>query len=180
MVDEVTQEGYLPEPLPEGQSPSGADDLEQEQVSPDSLIEPENLSAEKNLELTKAIDRINELKQLVADKDEQLSALEQAKAGIEEKAASISSSLSEAITAYKGLVIQLNPEVLEELITGESIETVNESLSQAKALLSRVREGVEAQISLTRVPSGAPGRMAPNFSALSPREKIQYAIGRTK
>ena len=180
MADEVTQEGYLPELLPEGQSPSGAGDLEYKPVSPDSTIDPESLSAGKDLGLVEAIDRINELEQLVVDKDEQLSALKQAEADYEERVADISSSLSEAVAAYKDLVVQSNPEVLEELIAGDSIGTVNESLIQAKALLSRVREGVEAQISLTRVPSGSPGRMAPDFSSLSPREKIQYAIGKTK
>ena len=180
MVDEVNRKEYLPELLSEGQGPQGASDLEQEQVSQDDISEPEGLSAEKKEELVETIDRINELEQLVAGKDEQLSALKQAEAEFEARVVNIGNSLSEAVAAYKDLVVQSNPEVLAELITGDSIEAVNESVSQAKALLSRVREGVEAQILLTRVPSGAPGRIAPDFSALSPREKIQYAIGKTK
>ena len=179
-MDEVTRKEHLPELLLEGQGPPGASDLEQEQVSRDDIIEPESLSAEKNEELAEAIDRINELEQQVAGKDEQLSVLKQAEADFEERMANISSSLSEAVAAYKDLVVQSTPEVLEELITGDSIEAVNESVNQAKALVSRVREGVEAQISLIKVPSGAPGRIAPDFSGLSPREKIQYAIGKTK
>ena len=180
LVDEVNRKEYLPELLSEGQGPQGASDLEQEQVSQDDISEPEGMSAEKKEELVETIDRINELEQLVAGKDEQLSALKQAEAEFEARVVNIGNSLSEAVAAYKDLVVQSNPEVLAELITGDSIEAVNESVSQAKALLSRVREGVEAQILLTRVPSGAPGRIAPDFSALSPREKIQYAIGKTK
>ncbi|UCH43491.1 MAG: hypothetical protein JSW16_02815 [Dehalococcoidales bacterium] len=179
MADEVSQKEHLAETTLEYRGLSEAGGLEREPVSRDDTVEPEGLSVDKDVQLAEAIDRISELEQLVTDKDEQISVLKQAETGYEERLAEISDSLSEAIAAYKGLVIQSNPEILEELVAGDSIKTVNESLSRAKALLSRVREGVEAQISLTRVPSGSPGRATPDFSALSPREKIQYAIGKT-
>ena len=50
-------------------------------------------------------------------------------------------------------------------------------VEKAKALVSRVKQGVEAEVSLAKVPAGAPERTLPDLSALSPREKIQYAIG---
>ena len=49
-----------------------------------------------------------------------------------------------------------------------------------KALVTKVKQGLEIEISLARVPAGAPERTLPDLSALSPREKIQYAIGITK
>ena len=66
---------------------------------------------------------------------------------------------------------------MEELISGDTIESINESLDKAKGLINRVRQGLETEISLGRVPAGAPERRPPDLSALSPREKIQYAIG---
>ena len=63
------------------------------------------------------------------------------------------------------------------MISGGSLEPIDESLARAKALVSRVREGIESRISLSRVPAGAPERTAPDFSGLTPREKIQYAVG---
>ena len=85
--------------------------------------------------------------------------------------------MAEAVASYKTLVAQLNPEVLEELITGDTIEVINQSLEKAKTLISRVRQGLEAEITAGKVPAGAPVRTPPDLSALSPREKINYAIG---
>jgi hypothetical protein len=67
--------------------------------------------------------------------------------------------------------------VLEELITGDTIESINESLKKAKTLVSQVRQGLETEIAGAKIPAGAPPRTPPDLSALSPREKIQYAIG---
>jgi len=36
---------------------------------------------------------------------------------------------------------------------------------------------MEEEVSKARIPAGAPQRVPPDLSALSPREKIQYAIG---
>ena len=128
--------------------------------------------------------RITELESLVAQRDEELartssrlSELEQQVAESAEKLDSTNQSLNEALASYKAMVIEANPEVPAELISGESIETVNESLRQAKDMISRVRQGMEAEILAVKVPAGAPPRRPPDLSALSPRDKIQYAIG---
>ena len=107
--------------------------------------------------------RIIELEQVMTTKDGEIATQKQ--------------SLGEAVASYKAMVIQSNPEVIKELIGGDTIESINESLEQAKTLVSRVRQGLEAEISLAKVPAGAPERTSPDLSALSPREKIQYAIG---
>ena len=131
--------------------------------------------------------RITELEGLVAQKDEELTKanariteLEQAVAGSDEKLTTIKNSLTEAVASYKATVVQANPEVLEELITGDTIQSINESLKKAKTLISRVRQGLEVEISGAKIPAGAPQRTPPDLSALSPREKIQYAIGGKK
>ena len=66
---------------------------------------------------------------------------------------------------------------LEELITGDTVEAINQSLENAGTLISKVRQGLEEEASRVRVPAGAPQRAPLDLSALSPREKIQYAIG---
>jgi len=47
----------------------------------------------------------------------------------------------------------------------------------ARALMERVRQEMEAEAAKTRVPAGAPQRAPIDLSSLSAREKIQYAIG---
>jgi len=64
-----------------------------------------------------------------------------------------------------------------ELLTGDTIEAINESLKSALALIDRVKQEIEAEASRTKVPTGAPQRAPLDLSVLSPREKIQYAIG---
>lgn len=141
------------------------------------VAELESLVRQKDGELEKARARSLEFEQTVADRDDEITLLTQSKVEMEEKLTSLSSSLAEAVTSYKTAVVQANPEILEELITGDNIEAINESLDKAKALVSKVKQGVEAEILLARVPAGAPERTTPDLSALSPREKIQYAIG---
>jgi len=128
-----------------------------------TITELEDLVAQKDEELTKANARITELEQAVAGSDEKLT--------------TIKNSLAEAVAGYKAMVVEANPEVLEELITSDTIESINESLKKAKTLVSRVRQGLETEISGAKIPAGAPPRTPPDLSALSPREKIQYAIG---
>ncbi len=141
------------------------------------IAELEELVARRDEALDKVKAQMLELEQTVAAKDEEIAGLKQSGAELEGRLTALGNSLGEAVTSYKAAVVQANPEVIEELISGDTIEAVNESLSKAKLLVSKVREGVEAEISLARVPAGAPERTSPDLSGLSPREKIQYAIG---
>jgi len=130
------------------------------------LTELEGLLAQKDEELAKAGDRITELERAAAESEEKLT--------------TISSSLAEAVASYRAAVVESHPEVLEELVTGDSVEAINESLKEAQALVGKVRQGLEAEITLAKIPAGAPERTSPDLSTFSPREKIQYALGGKK
>jgi len=152
-------------------------EVEESGQSGDRVTELEGLIAQKDEELAKANARIIKLEQAVTNLDSEVASLKQAVAESGEKLTTINHSLVEAVASYKALVAQLNPEVLEELIAGDTIEAINESLEKAKTLIGRVRQGLEAEITAGKVPAGAPIRTPPDVSALSPREKINYAIG---
>ena len=47
-----------------------------------------------------------------------------------------------------------------------------------RSMVERIRSHIEAQLAEQRVPTGAPIRSAPDLSALSPQEKIAYALAR--
>ena len=141
------------------------------------IAELEGLVAEKgkgikarDARLSEAEARITGLEQTVADRDSEL-------AKSDEALTEMKNSLAEAVSSYRALVVQANPDIPDELIAGDSIEAINQSLENARALISRVRQVLEEEVAKTRVPSGAPQRAPPDLSALSPREKIQYAIG---
>ncbi len=173
MVDELEQAENLSALQSGGENPPEVEELEVQE----GVTELENLVAQKDEELTKTNARLVELEQAVAGKDSAIADLKQTRDELEERLTTLNNSLAKAVASYKAMVVQANPEVIEELISGDTVESINESLEKAKDLVSRVRQGVEAEISLAKVPAGAPERTSPDLSALSPREKIQYAIG---
>jgi len=117
------------------------------------------------------------LEQALVSKDGEIALLKQALAESEQKLAQTGDALAQAVASYKELVMATNPEIPPELITGDTIAAINESLENARALINRVKQGIEAEASRTRVPAGAPQRASIDLSVLSPREKIQYAVG---
>ena len=121
-----------------------------------------------------------DFEKVIADKESEITALKKSESELQAKLSAVTKSLTEAVASYKARVIQMNPGIMEELISGETIEAVETSLEKAIGLISRVKKSVEKEISQTRVPAGAPGRRTADLSALSPREKIQYAIGGKK
>jgi uncharacterized coiled-coil protein SlyX len=139
---------------------------------------PENEPAQEPTreELEQARARVAELETLIAQKDEELAEADARIAELEQTMAATSNALAQVITSYKALVVKSNPGVPEELITGDTIEAINQSLEDAQTLITRVRQGLEAKMAVSKVPAGAPQRAPIDLSALSPREKIQYAI----
>jgi uncharacterized coiled-coil protein SlyX len=143
----------------------------------DRLAELEGLVTEKDDELASRNRQISKLEQAIADRDGEIASLKQSVAESDEHIKRLSDSLSQAVASYKALTTSAHPQVPEELIAGDTIEAIDDSLGKAKNLVSKVRQGLEAEVMQARVPAGAPVRTPPDFSALSSREKIQYAIG---
>ena len=140
-------------------------------MADDELNQTENQNSHGGEESAES--RVTELEALIEQRDDELSKANTRISDLEQVTA-------EAVASYKVLVTRSNTDVPEELIGGDSIESINESLTNAKNLISKVRQGLEAEITSSKVPAGAPQRTPPDLSALSPREKIQYAIGGKK
>ena len=122
--------------------------------------------------------RLTELETQLAVRDQRITELETNIAASIKETAAVRTSLSQAVASYKTLLAQANPEVLVELIAGDSIEAINQSLQAAKDLVGRVKKTIVAAAAATRVPAGAPQRVKPDVSALSAREKIHYGLGK--
>jgi len=151
------------------------DELLQEPSTEVQEDEPNQIDLAEELEKVRA--RVVELEGLLAQKDQEVAQTNARVLELEEVLAGRDRELTDAVANYRALVVKENPEVLEELVTGDTIEDVNASLEKAKTLVNRVKEGLEAEIASARIPAGAPERTPISFEALSPREKIQYAIG---
>ncbi len=142
--------------------------------------ELEGLLTRKSQEVAAKERQVSKLEQAITERDARIATLKQSLAEAEEQQKQMGDSLAQAVTCYKDMVTSAHPQLPAELIYGETIEATNESLAKAKTLVSKVRQGLEAEMMSARMPSGAPVRTAPDLSALSPREKIQYAIGGNK
>lgn len=120
---------------------------------------------------------ITRLEKALAAKDSELATLKQSFTEAEKKSVELEKALAQAVSSYRAMIVESNPRVLAELITGDTIDEVNESLKNARALIDKVKQEMEAEVSRTKVPAGAPQRAPLDLSVLSPRDKIQYAIG---
>ncbi len=95
-----------------------------------------------------------------------------------ERIAALESELAQAVSSYKAMIIQTHLEVAEELIAGDSIEAIDESLEKAESLMNRIRQSLQTELAQAKVPAGAPQRTGEqSLSSLSPRQKIRQAIG---
>ncbi len=137
-----------------------------EEVTPEeTMVEPVGQDGEAAESGTASEDAQAELAEL-------RSALEQRDLEIQ----SLQNRLASATARYREALLAAAPDVPEELVVGESPEEVEASLAGARQMVERVRGRIEAQIAGERVPSGAPVRGNQEFSGMSSREKIAYAL----
>jgi hypothetical protein len=90
----------------------------------------------------------------------------------------LTAAQEEARTAagkYREAVLAGAPELPPELVTGESVAEIDGSLAQARQIVGHLREHLETQ-GPVHVPPGAPPRSQPDFSSLSPEEKIALGL----
>jgi len=106
--------------------------------------------------------RIAQLEQGISSRDSDLAAIRE--------------SLSGAVAKYRAAVLAASPDIPAELVKGESIDEIDASLEQARGIVSKVRQQLEAEAEANKVPTGAPERTPQDLSALSPAEKIAYAL----
>ena len=124
--------------------------------------------------------KATEYERIIAEKESEITALKKSEGELKEQLSSANKSLAEAVAGYKAKVIQMNPGVTEKMIDGNTIAAVEKAVVEAIEFVASVKKLVEKEIQNKRVPAGAPGRGVADVSAMSPREKIQHAIGGKK
>ena len=89
-----------------------------------------------------------------------------------------------AVDAYRNLVLKANPLVPVELISGATVEEIDESLGRAVDLVGHIRQGLEQrqkrEDQADAVPAGAPGRTPPDLNGMTAREKINYGLSQAR
>jgi hypothetical protein len=99
-------------------------------------------------------------------------------AALEEQVTALERDLSSAIQRYRLALLDGAPEVPGDLVTGATVEELEESMARARSVVEQVRGQIEAETARGRVPAGSPARQTPDSSRLSAREKIALGLER--
>jgi lipopolysaccharide biosynthesis regulator YciM len=155
--------------------PSGTLETRQE-----SVTEP----APENPPITDHDERISLMEGILMERDaelkearKKLAEMEQQNTVNSERLEKLDESFKKAVDNYREIVISANRQILPELISGESVEEIQESLAKANELTERIKAKLEEQAGTERIPAGAPQRGMEDTGNLTAREKILKGIG---
>jgi predicted nuclease with TOPRIM domain len=110
----------------------------------------------------------------------QLATRDQELTDLRQEAEALRASVKVAASRYRDALLASRPEVPPDLVSGETVEEVDQQLEAALRMVAQLRSHLESQAQALRVPTGAPARRAPNLSALSPGEKIVYGLSQQR
>jgi chromosome segregation ATPase len=79
------------------------------------------------------------------------------------------------VERYRSALLQATPEVPAELVHGDTMEDVDQSIVRAREVVARVREQVQTEPA-ARIPAGSPGRGMTDVETLSAAEKIRLGV----
>lgn len=114
----------------------------------------------------------------VVDEDlkERVRQLEESAASRDNELAALKGALANAVDKYRTAVLATAPGVPDELLKGETVDDIDASLEQARRIVLQVKQQLDNEVATSSVPAGAPPRTPPDMSALSPTEKIAHAL----
>jgi hypothetical protein len=124
------------------------------------------MDVELPTQLEQAQTRIQELERLIANSDQLVLRKEQ--------------ELKQAVASYRTTLAKENPDILPELLSGETIEALDMSLAKAKQLTEKVKASLEEKAHEIHIPTGAPERSPLDVESLSSTEKIKEGINRIR
>lgn len=120
--------------------------------------------------------RIRSLEEEILLKNEDIEALKKSLELTQQELEGAKAAYAYAVEDYKRLATEHNPLIPAEIIIGNTIDEVKASIQRASEFVAKVKQAIQEQAQEVTVPAGAPTRTEPDLSALSPKEKIAYAV----
>jgi len=156
---------------------------EQEAALPDELVEVRRELEALQGQVADAEARAAHHRQQAALLQQQLEQARQEVARLQgeltqarDEAEALRQRLREAALRYREARLAARPELPPELVTGETLEEIEQQLQQAEGIVARLRERMEEQAQGESFPAGAPPRRGPDVSSLTPLEKIRRGL----
>jgi chromosome segregation ATPase len=84
----------------------------------------------------------------------------------------------DAVQRYRELVLEREPQLPAELVTGESVGELDAAVERARQTVAQVRQHLDQQAQALRVPAGSPARGSLDVSELSSAEKIRLGLSK--
>ena len=86
-------------------------------------------------------------------------------AALEARIADVEEQAGRDAVRYRDLLLASEPDLPAELVLGDTVEAIEQSLVQARQTVAQVRQHIEQQAQALRVPAGAPirSRILPPF-----------------
>ena len=165
--------------MPEQDTPVAVEEEGQVDGQPEGTPDTEETEVEAlKAALESKEEHIAELESRVAEMEQRAQEQEAQLQEAEGHLAAAQEQLTQAVERYRSVLLASAPEMPEGLVQGDTVEEVDASFAQAKELVQSIRDRVEASTARERVPAGSPTRTGLDYSSLSPREKIAYALTR--
>lgn len=121
---------------------------------------------------------VSELRRQLSAREESLAAqsieLEDLRSAVTE----VQAASREAVERVRQSILEREPDLPQELVTGETVADLDAAVSQARQTVAQVRQHLEQQAQSLRVPAGAPVRGAPDVSGMTASEKIRAGLSR--
>jgi chromosome segregation ATPase len=86
------------------------------------------------------------------------------------------SATREAVQRVRQSILDREPDLPHELVTGETVADLDSALTAARQTVAQVRQHLEQQAQSLRVPAGAPVRTVGDTAPLTPGEKIRAGL----
>lgn len=143
-------------------------DVTLEALSEQLAAKEETLSSQES--------RIGELEAQTTQMQDDTARLQAEAEAREGELASLRQQLSHVVERYREAVLEAHPELPQDLVVGATLEEVDASLASARAAMEAIKARLAQQLASEAIPLGAPPRKGPDWSTLSPRDKIARGL----
>lgn len=155
---------------------NGSMSLEEQAAIKAQLEEEKQAHTRVESDLSSKNERIATLEAALSSKAEELAVAQVAA----DKSAAVINELQEqsrvSLDKYREALLQANTDIPEALISGDSFQTLFDSVEKGKTVVEAVSEKLKASAVANTVPAGAPERGEITLNGLSAREKISAGI----
>jgi chromosome segregation ATPase len=146
----------------------------------DDTTNENNSDSQEAAKIVALQSRVDELEGVINGRDKELTDTRAKATELQNKLSVLEKKATESVEGYRKLVIETNKNVTEDMVKGDDIAAINKSLKKANELIGKLKLQIEKDVEHSRVPIGSPGRREQDLFSMSPREKINYAIGGKK